>query len=69
MSASREELRHILKTVMDDLERDGYAVEHIASAMGAIGIQTLFGEEVSDALKALDLARQILLERQAGGLQ
>jgi len=60
MSASREELHRILKAVMADLERDGYAPEQIASAMAVLGLKQIFGEEKQQALRLLDAARKIV---------
>ena len=68
MSAGREELHRILKAVIHDLERDGFAAEQVASAMAAIGISILFGAPM-DALQALDMARRVVLEQDEELLQ
>ena len=64
MSAGREELHRILKAVIADLERDGFAVEQIASDMVVLGIHILFGDETIEALRALNRAQKVLLDRQ-----
>ena len=69
MSAARDELHRILKAVIHDLERDGFAAEQVASAMAAIGIQILFGEAPMNALQALDMARRVVLEQDEELLQ
>ena len=60
MTANSAELHRILKAVMADLERDGYAPEQIASAMAVLGLKQIFGEEKQQALKLLDAARRLV---------
>ena len=64
MTAGREELHRILKAVIADLERDGYAREAVAAAMTAIGIKSIFGEEKEQALGMLDAARNVVARQE-----
>jgi hypothetical protein len=62
MSPARDELHRILTAVIEDLQRDGYAVEQIGATMTVIGMQSLFGNNKEQAIKALDYARRALAE-------
>jgi hypothetical protein len=64
MSASREELLRILKAVIADLERDGYAATQVAAAMTVIGISRIFGEEKEQALRMLEAARKVVARQE-----
>ena len=66
MSPAREELHRILSAVIEDLQRDGYAIEQIGAAMTVLGMQALFGNNKQQALKALDYARRAIAEPQDG---
>ena len=69
MSAARDELHRILTAVIEDLQRDGYALEQIGAAMTVLGMQQLFGTNKQGALKALDYARHAIAAQEGEWLQ
>ena len=69
MTPARDELHRILTAVIEDLQRDGYALEQIGAAMTVLGMQQLFGTNKQGALKALDYARSAVAEQEGEWLQ
>jgi hypothetical protein len=61
MTAAREQLHRILKAVIHDLERDGYAREAIASEMLLLGLRGVAGDDTHSVLNLLDGLRNIAL--------
>jgi hypothetical protein len=69
MTPARAELHRLLQSVADDLQRDGYAAEQIASVMIVLGLKQLFGEDRGNALKLLDAAREVIRKQEDEWLQ
>ena len=61
MNAPRDDLHRILKAVIHDLQRDGYALGDIASEMLLLGLRGVAGDDTHSVLNLLDGLRNIAL--------